>query len=74
MMTGKEVETLMAKIYTIAEYCETEKISRTTLNQEWRKGIGVEFYRRGRRIYVTEEARQAYRAKLALQTAEERAK
>jgi hypothetical protein len=64
----------MGTIYTLPEYCEAEKISRTTLNQEWKKGTGVEFFKRGRRVYITEEAAKAHRENLAQQTAERRAK
>jgi hypothetical protein len=51
-------------VYTISEYCEIEKISRSKLYKEWQEGGGVEFYRRGNRILITEEARLRHREKL----------
>jgi hypothetical protein len=64
----------MSDIYTVSEYCEAEKVSRGKLYAEWRRGEGVEFFKRGKKVDVTEEARLAYREKLLQQTAEGRAK
>jgi hypothetical protein len=58
----------VSTIYTVADYCDAEKISRSKLYQEWKRGEGVEFFKRGKKLYVTEEARLAYREKLLQQT------
>lgn len=58
----------MDAVYTIPEYCSAEKISRSRLYSEWKDGVGVEFFRRGKKILITESARLAYREKLARQT------
>jgi hypothetical protein len=64
----------VSAIYTIADYCAAEKVSRGKLYAEWKRGEGVEFFKRGKKIYVTEEARLAFREKLLQQTAAERRK
>jgi hypothetical protein len=64
----------MSDIYTVSEYCEAERISRGKLYAEWKRGEGVEFFKRGKKVYVTEAARLAYRDKLLKQTAEGRVK
>jgi hypothetical protein len=64
----------VSDIYTVSDYCRAEKISRGKLYSEWKRGEGVEFFKRGKKLYVTEEARLAYREKLLQQTAEGRAK
>jgi hypothetical protein len=64
----------MSDIYTVSEYCKAEKISRGKLYAEWKRGDGVAFFKRGKKAYVTEAARLAYREKLLKQTAEGRVK
>ena len=64
----------MSTIYTIADYCTAEKVSRGKVYSDRKRGEGVEFFKRGKKLYVTEEARLAYREKLLQQTAEGRAK
>ena len=51
-------------VYTIPEYCVAEKISRSKRYDEWAKGEGVEFFRRGARILISHEARIRHRKKL----------
>jgi hypothetical protein len=58
----------VSDIYTVSEYCEAEKISRGKLYKEWKRGEGVEYFKRGKKLYVTEEARLAFREKLLQQT------
>jgi hypothetical protein len=58
----------VSTIYTVADYCEAEKISRSKLYQEWKRGEGVEFLKRGKKIYITDEARLEYRQKLLQRT------
>jgi hypothetical protein len=62
----------MDQVYTIPEYCSIEKVSRAKLYSEWKDGDGVEFFRRGKKIYITDSAGTAYREKLAQQTSERR--
>jgi hypothetical protein len=52
------------QVYTIPEYCAAEKVSRSKLYAEWAAGDGVEFFRRGAKIFITHEARLSYREKL----------
>ncbi len=52
-------------LYTLSQYCELEKVSRSTVYLEWRRGEGVEFIKRGAKILISETARIAYREKLA---------
>jgi hypothetical protein len=65
---------MVSDIYTVSEYCEAEKISRGKLYKEWKRGEGVEYFKRGKKLCITEAARLAYREKLMKQTAEARAK
>jgi hypothetical protein len=60
--------------FTLKEYLEKEKVSRTSFYEEQRRGEGVEYYKRGAKIYVTDEARLAHRERLARKTREEREK
>jgi hypothetical protein len=64
----------VGEILTVNEYCKAEKVSRAKLYKEWKAGEGVEFFKRGSKIFISHEARLAYREKLAKQTAEARAK
>jgi hypothetical protein len=57
-------------VYTIAEYCAVEKISRARLYDEWKNGEGVEFFRRGTRVLITNEARLRHHERLARLTRE----
>ena len=59
--------------YTVPEYCLIEKVSRSKVYQEWALGGGVEFFKRGRRILITNEARLRYRAQLEREAREARA-
>jgi hypothetical protein len=63
----------MESVYTIAEYCAVEKISRARLYNEWKNGEGVEFFRRGTRVLITNEARLRHHERLALLTREREA-
>jgi hypothetical protein len=51
-------------IFTLEEYCALEKVSRSKVYDEWRRGEGVEYFKRGAKIFITEEARLAHREKL----------
>ena len=59
-------------VYTIPEYLAAEKISRTTVYEEWKRGEGVEFFRRGDRVLISHEARIRHREKLERKAREER--
>jgi hypothetical protein len=61
-------------VYTIPEYCAAEKISRSRLYDEWKRGEGVEFFRRGAKILISHEARVRHRERLERQAREERAR
>lgn len=60
-------------VYTIQEYCAAEKVSRSTLYLEWSRGEGVEFFRRGNKIFISHEARIRHREKLEQKAREGRA-
>ena len=64
----------MGEILTLNEYCKAEKVSRARLYNEWKAGEGVEFFKRGSKIFISQEARLAYREKLLKQTRAEVAK
>jgi hypothetical protein len=36
--------TRVSAIYTLADYCAAEKVSRGKLYAEWKRGEGVEFF------------------------------
>jgi len=59
-------------IHTIPEYCAIEKVSRAKIYNEWKNGEGVEFFRRGTKIFITEDARLRHREKLQRRAREER--
>jgi hypothetical protein len=59
-------------VYTIAEYCLAERVSRSTLYQEWGRGEGVEYFRRGNKVLITHAARIRHRGKLEQKAREER--
>jgi hypothetical protein len=54
-------------IYTLEEYLALEKVSRSKVYDEWRRGEGVEYYKRGNKILITDEARRAHRERLKRQ-------
>jgi len=56
-------------VYTVGEYCVAEKISRSKLYEEWSRGEGVEFYRRGTKILISHEARVRHRGRLEREAA-----
>jgi hypothetical protein len=56
-------------VYTVTEYCIAEKVSRTKLYDEWKRGVGVEFYRRGTKILISHEARVRHRERLEREAA-----
>jgi hypothetical protein len=58
----------MSEILTVNEYCKAEKVIRAKLYKEWKAGGGVAFFRRGTKLFITQEARLAYREKLLQQT------
>jgi len=60
------------EVYTIPEYCAAEKTSRAKVYEEWKRGEGVEFFRRGARILISHEARVRYRERLERQAREAR--
>jgi hypothetical protein len=59
-------------IFTIPEYCAKEKVSRSKVYSEWQSGGGVEFFKRGQRKLITNEARLKYRAQLEREAGEVR--
>lgn len=61
-------------VFTLDQYCEIEKICRTRVYKEWREGGGVEYFKRGHKIFITDEARLEYRRRLEEKAREERAK
>jgi hypothetical protein len=63
-----------ADIYTLAEYCAAEKISRAQVYKEWAAGEGVEFFKRGAKIFISNEARLRHRALLEQLEREKREK
>jgi hypothetical protein len=48
----------------LAEYLAIERRSESTFYEDRRRGTGVEFFKRGSKIYVTREARLRERARL----------
>ncbi len=59
-------------VYTLPEYCAAEKVSRSKVYEEWRRGEGVEFFRRGAKILISHEARVRHRERLERAAREER--
>ena len=59
-------------IFTIPEYCAKEKVSRSKVYGGWKNGGGVEFFKRGQRKLITNEARLKYRAQLEREASEAR--
>jgi hypothetical protein len=59
-------------VYTIPEYCAAEKISRAKVYEEWKRGSGVDFFRRGTRILISHEARVRHRERLERESRERR--
>jgi hypothetical protein len=51
-------------VYTLPEYCAAEKVSRSKVYDEWKRGAGVDFYRRGTKILLSHEARIRHRERL----------
>jgi hypothetical protein len=51
----------------LAEYCAIERISESTFYEERKRGVGVEFFMRGAKIYVGKKARLRHRARLERQ-------
>jgi hypothetical protein len=60
-------------VYTIDEYCQAEGISRSTFYVEQQRGHGVEFFRRGAKVFITEAARLRHRKELERRTRAQRA-
>jgi len=76
MSSNSSVRAVAAQIrpvYTVDQFCEVEGISRPYLYREWKRGEGPDFMQMGARRRITEEARQAYHAKLADLTRTQRA-
>ena len=46
--------------YTIYEFCELERISRSHLYSLWKKGRGPTFYRVGSRRRISQQSREAW--------------
>jgi hypothetical protein len=61
------------EVYTLDEYCAVEKISRAKVYDEWKRGGGVDFYKRGTKILISHEARLRHRNKLEQEAREKRA-
>lgn len=59
-------------VYTIPEYCTAEKVSRSKVYDEWSRGDGVEFFRRGNKVLISHEARVRHRQKLEREAREKR--
>ena len=54
--------------FTIAEYCEHERISQGKLYQEWAAGRGPRSYYRGSKRLISAEAAAEYRHQLETET------
>jgi len=57
--------------YTIQEFCEAERISRSILYRLWEQGRGPRSYHVGTRCLVSAETRAAWRRMLEAETAAE---
>jgi hypothetical protein len=55
-------------VHTLAEYCRLEKISRSKVYSEWAEGIGIGYFKRGSKIYITDGARTRHRERLSERT------
>ena len=53
---------------TVDEFCEAEKISRTSLLALWREGRGPRFFRVGVKKRISHEARMEWRRGLEAET------
>jgi len=62
------------QVYTLLEYCAAEKVSRSHVYQEWARGEGVEYYKRGNKVLISHTARIRHREKLEQRERERRAK
>jgi hypothetical protein len=47
--------------YTVAEFCNTHRISRSKLYQLWAAGVGPRFFRVGNSIRISTEAATEFR-------------
>jgi hypothetical protein len=52
------------KVLTINQYCAQEDVSRGRLYDEWRKGIGPRYFKRGSRRFISVEAADEHRRRL----------
>ena len=50
--------------YTVTEFCEAERISRSLLYRAWREGWGPEFYNIASHRRISPEARREWRERL----------
>ena len=55
--------------FSIAEYCQAERISRAKLYNEWKAGRGPKYYHRGARRLISVDAADEYRRQLEAETA-----
>jgi hypothetical protein len=69
---GNGQTTMEQDVFTVPEYCSVEKVSRSKLYEEWARDEGVEFFRRGSKILISNEARVRYRQQLERKAREER--
>jgi hypothetical protein len=60
-------------VFTVEEYCAADKVSRAMVYKEWAAGEGVEYFRRGNKICITQRARRRHHAALEQKAREERA-
>jgi len=58
------------QVYTIAEFCAANRISRTRLYLEFKAGTGPKHYFVGTRILIRAEAAAAWRAEREAATAQ----
>ena len=56
--------------YTIKEFCEVERISRSLLYKLWGQGGGPRFYRAGSRRLISRQARSEWRERLEAEASE----
>lgn len=54
------------KVFTVAEFCEAHRISRTRLYALWSQGYGPRFLKNGARRLITAEAAADWRRDMEL--------
>jgi hypothetical protein len=60
-------------VHTIEQYCKLEQISRSKYYEEQKAGCGVEYFRRGAKVLISEAARRRHRERLEQEARTQRA-